>query len=49
MRERREGLSEADLVNARDREAEKPMISDPVLARAVDLLKGLALVRGSRS
>jgi hypothetical protein len=49
VRERREGLSEADLINARDREAERPLISDPVLARAVDLLKGLALVRGARS
>jgi C-terminal processing protease CtpA/Prc len=52
-------LSEADLVRERReatnqtapvREAQpgKPAILDPVLARAVDLLKGLAVVRGSQ-
>lgn len=49
VRERREGLSEADLAGGREREPEKPLISDPALARAVDLLKGLALVREARS
>ncbi len=49
VRERREGLSEADLTGAREHEPDKPLISDPVLARAVDLLKGLALVREARS
>ncbi len=49
VRERREGLSEGDLTGAREREPEKPLVSDPALARALDLLKGLALVRESRS
>jgi hypothetical protein len=48
VRERREGLSEADLTGARDREADKPMVYDPTLARALDLLKGLAVVRQTR-
>jgi hypothetical protein len=45
LRERREGLSEADLTAARDHEADKPLVADPALARALDLLKGLAVVR----
>jgi hypothetical protein len=45
VRERREGISEADVTALRDREPEKPLVSDPALARALDLLKGLALVR----
>ena len=49
VRERREGISEADLTALRDREPEKPIVHDPALARALDLLKGLALVRQSRS
>ncbi len=49
VRERREGLSEADLTGARDREPERPIVHDPVLARALDLLKGLAVVRRARS
>jgi hypothetical protein len=49
VRERREGISEADVTALRDREPERPMVHDPVMARAVDLLKGLALVRQSRS
>ncbi len=49
VRERREGLSEADMTAARPPEPEKPLVSDPALARALDLLKGLALVRQSRS
>ena len=49
VRERREGLSEADLAGARDREGEKPIVRDPVLARALDLLKGLAVVGRSHS
>ena len=48
VRERREGISEADLTALREREPDKPMVQDPSLARAVDLLKGLALVRESR-
>ena len=49
VRERREGLSEGDMTGAKEREAEKPMVYDPALARALDLLKGLAVVRQSRS
>ena len=37
MRERREGLSEADLTGGRDREVDKPMVYDPALARAYQL------------
>ncbi len=49
VRERREGLSEGDLTGSPAREPDKPVVADPVLARALDLLKGLALVRESRS
>lgn len=49
VRERREGISEADLLAMRQREADKPMVQDPALARALDLLRGLAVVRGGRS
>jgi hypothetical protein len=49
VRERREGVSEADLTALRGRETEKPMLQDPALARALDLLRGLALVRQGRS
>ncbi len=51
VRERREGtnFNVDEFVAAREREPEKPLIRDPALARAVDLLKGLALVRRTRS
>jgi hypothetical protein len=51
VRERREGtnLNPEEFTAVRDREPEKPVIRDPVLARAVDLLKGLAVVRRARS
>jgi hypothetical protein len=49
VRERREGVSEADLTALRAPELEKPTVQDPSLARALDLLRGLALVRQSRS
>jgi hypothetical protein len=49
VRERREGLSEADLTAMRGREPERPMVQDPALARALDLLRGLTLVRQWRS
>jgi len=50
VRERREGASlDADNAPRRGEEPETPMVSDPVLARALDLLKGLAVVRPSRS
>ena len=43
--------SEADLVREKikDAEPQQPFIRDPVLARAVDLIKALAVVRQSRS
>lgn len=50
VRARREGLPlDAESPGLRELEPEKPLIRDPVLARAVDLLKGLALVRRPRS
>jgi len=52
VRERREELNrelESAGVAARDKEPDKPTIHDPVLARALDLLKGLAIVRKFRS
>jgi hypothetical protein len=49
VRERREGVSEADLTAMRERDPDKPMVRDPALARALDLLRGLALVRQGRS
>jgi hypothetical protein len=49
VRARRNGTSlDLDSTLARDAEPEKPLIRDPVLARAVDVLKGLAVVRQSR-
>jgi C-terminal processing protease CtpA/Prc len=47
VRERREGIPIAEL-DARAAEPDKPQITDPALARAVDLLKGLAVVRQAR-
>ncbi len=44
-RERREGGPEPTPTRARRPESDKPSVSDPVLARALDLLKGLAVVR----
>lgn len=51
VRERREGtnINTDDFTAVRDREPEKPLIRDPALARAVDLLKGLAVVHRARS
>jgi hypothetical protein len=50
VRERREGSSfDADLALGRATEPEKPVVRDPVLARALDIIKGLAVVRQSRS
>lgn len=50
VRERRSGaLSEADS-GAPDRgDVEKPVVRDPVLARALDFLKGLSVIRQTRS
>lgn len=49
VRERREGTNDLENPPAREAVAEKQVLSDPVLARAVDLLKGLAVIRGARS
>ena len=50
VRERKEGaIPETDLALGRDAELESPSVRDPVLARALDVLKGLAVVRRSRS
>jgi peptidase S41-like protein len=49
VRERREGAS-LDLDESdKESEPDKPVVHDPVLARALDLLKGLAVVRHSTS
>ncbi len=48
VRARREGLNlDGELPEPRNPEPIKPLLRDPVLARAVDLLKGLAVVRAS--
>jgi len=50
VREKREGASfDPDLPLTRSSESEKPVVRDPVLARALDIIKGLAVVRQSRS
>jgi hypothetical protein len=51
VRERKEGLNpDADPLPVREPEAESvPAVQDPALARALDVLKGLALVRQARS
>jgi len=49
VRARREGLNfDAEQPMQRESETEKPVLRDPALARAVDLLKGLAVVRRAR-
>jgi len=50
VRERKEGLNpDLDLAAEAAPAPDKPVVRDPVLARALDLLKGLAVVRQSRS
>jgi hypothetical protein len=53
VRERKEGTNLNDLLSgareSRATEAEPPMVRDPVLARALDLIKGLALVKQWRT
>ena len=50
VRARREGVSlEGELVTGREPEPARPVLRDPALSRAVDLLKGLAVVRPPRS
>lgn len=49
VRARREGVDlDVESAFVRDTEPEKPVIRDPALARAVDLIKGLAVIRQSR-
>ena len=49
VRARREGVRlDEDLTPLREPETEKQLIRDPALVRAVDLLKGLAVVRRAR-
>jgi hypothetical protein len=50
VRQQREGNPDEDLPATRPREEPaKPLVRDPVLARALDLLKGLAIVRPARA
>lgn len=49
VRERREGATLDTDESEKETEPEKPVVHDPVLARALDLLKGLAVVRHSPS
>ena len=50
VRERREGITlDSDLPPQRETESDKPVVRDPVLARALDVLKGLAVVRQAPS
>jgi hypothetical protein len=44
----KDGEQDENLAATRPPEPQKPFIRDPVLARAVDLIKGLAVVRQSR-
>lgn len=48
VRERREGAT-LDQEDETETEPDRPVVHDPVLARALDLLKGLAVVRHSTS
>lgn len=51
VREHREGLDQemdSETLLAGPTEPEKPVVTDPVLARALDLLKGLTVVRQNR-
>lgn len=51
VRERKEGIpADVELpIGGRNNEPEQPMVQDPALARALDVLKGLAVVRQSHS
>lgn len=49
VREHRAGENPEEQTAKRPPEAKAPVVSDPALARALDLLKGLAVVRQSRS
>ena len=50
VRERRDGLVlESDFSGAGNSDSDKPVVRDPVLARALDFLKGLTVMRQTRS
>jgi C-terminal processing protease CtpA/Prc len=49
VREPRAGDSPDEMIAKRPPEPQAPVVSDPALARALDLLKGLAVVRESKS
>jgi len=50
VRERRNGfVPETEAGGGPEADEEKPIVQDPVLARALDVLKGLAVVRQLRS
>jgi len=50
VRERRDGfLPDADAAESPDVDPDRNVVRDPVLARALDVLKGLAVVRRARS
>jgi hypothetical protein len=50
VRERRDGLVlDSDVSGASSGDSEKPAVRDPVLARALDFLKGLTVMRQTRS
>lgn len=49
VRERKEGVNSEVELTTSDEDAEHPTVRDPVLARALDVLKGLTVVRQSRS
>ena len=49
VRERRNGENPEEMAAKRLPEPQVPVVSDPALARALDLLKGLAVVRESKS
>jgi C-terminal processing protease CtpA/Prc len=50
VREKRDGFDpDTEPTSAGSSELEKPVVRDPALARALDVLKGLAVIRQSRS
>lgn len=50
VRERREGvIPDSDPANPDRNDTDKPVVRDPVLGRALDFLKGLSLIRQTRS
>ncbi len=49
VRERRDGFaSDSELAGDRGGDSDKPLVHDPVLARALDFLKGLTVMRQTR-